>query len=1032
MKVLHAFWLPEPGDAFMQSGALRLWAETLERAHDRRHQSTARHPFHLPRDAWPACLEALGAEPAALAGADDTCTLQLPSSAEAPLPSPQLGKYWPDAIEEAQATLRPWAVDCLRLTHPIKQLSELHFLAFYRAADVEPGTDFLFWYWFTQELKRLLVREQYLPALVCRGVATRKQKGASSTIYGAWRWASEPYERLIATACERMPGACATGTEGLADTETLLRHCAEVLLDESVRQTPLPATFEKKLAGTLLSACLGPTAEAWQAPASGLPGYRHWQAWHRRVAGSPQQAAFSLGFRLLDPPAETDDHWALQFVAIPRDDPSQRLALADYWSLRGAAQEPLHRQLGEDFETELLLNLGLAARMVPKLWEGLDTAQPQAVTLDLDEAFAFLNEWAWVLEDAGFKIIVPAWWTPQGRRRIRLRLRSSAGRKAHGAAPTAGGLSLDHLVQYRYELAIGDQLVTPEEWQQLVEAKTPLVRFRGEWVALDRERMQEMLAFWRRHGSEVPEMSLQELLRRTATDDTLEVDPGDALAAMLERLRDHSRLEPIGDLPGLQAELRDYQKRGVAWLRFLEGLGLNGCLADDMGLGKTIQVIARLVEERAGGAVPGPTLLVAPTSVIGNWQKEVQRFAPRLSTLVHHGPGREQNAQEFQQAAAGQALVITSYPLVRRDQALFTALDWHRVVLDEAQNIKNPQAAQTKAVTRLRARHRLALTGTPIENRLMDLWSIFHFTNPGYLDTQARFRNRFELPVQRDNNPVQTAALKRLVEPFILRRVKTDKAIIRDLPDKLEAIQYCNLSREQAALYEGVVREVERELETKDGIARKGLMLATLMRLKQICNHPAQFLQDGSPFTPERSHKLERLEAMLDEVMAEGDSVLIFSQFTEIGGALERRLRQELRHNTFFLHGGTPRSRREAMISAFQDPQGEPAVFVLSLKAGGVGITLTKANHVFHFDRWWNPAVEDQASDRAYRIGQEKTVFVHKLVTLGTLEERINDMIAEKKTLADSIVGTDESWLTQLDNERFKDLIRLNRAAVVD
>jgi SNF2 family DNA or RNA helicase len=304
--------------------------------------------------------------------------------------------------------------------------------------------------------------------------------------------------------------------------------------------------------------------------------------------------------------------------------------------------------------------------------------------------------------------------------------------------------------------------------------------------------------------------------------------------------------------------------------------------------------------------------------------------------------------------------------------------------------------------------------------------------NPGYLDTQTRFRNRFELPVQRDNDPMQTATLRRLVEPFILRRVKTDKAIIRDLPDKVEAIQYCNLSREQAALYEGVVREVERELEEKEGIARQGLMLSTLMRLKQICNHPAQFLQDGSAFTPERSHKLERLQEMLEEVTAEGDSVLIFSQFTEIGAALERQLRQELHYSTFFLHGGTSRSRRDAMITAFQDPQSEPAIFVLSLKAGGVGITLTKANHVFHFDRWWNPAVEDQASDRAFRIGQEKTVFVHKFVTLGTLEERINDMIEEKKALAGAIVGSDESWLTQLDNERFKALIRLNRDAVVE
>jgi SNF2 family DNA or RNA helicase len=670
--------------------------------------------------------------------------------------------------------------------------------------------------------------------------------------------------------------------------------------------------------------------------------------------------------------------------------------------------------------------------MVPKLWDGLDTAEPRGLTLNLDDAFAFLKEWAWVLEDAGFKIMVPAWWTPQGRRRVKIRLRSSAARTGPGAPASKSGLNLENLVQYRYQLAIGDQVVTEEEWQRLVASKAPLVQFRGQWVELDRDKMQEMLAFWRRHGHETPELSIQDLLQRTLTDDGFEVDRDDALAAMLERLRTGSRLESIADLPQLNAQLRDYQKRGVAWLGFLEQLGLGGCLADDMGLGKTIQAIARLVQERADGTPVAPTLLVAPTSVIGNWQKEVQRFAPQLPVLIHHGPTRVQDADTFADLTAGQALVITSYALMRRDQHLFGTRDWHRVILDEAQNIKNPAAAQTKAILKLRARHRLALTGTPVENRLTDLWSIFNFLNPGYLDTQARFRKRFEIPVQRDHDPVQSTTLKRLVEPFILRRLKSDKAIIRDLPDKLEAIQYCNLSKEQAALYETVVRDVERELEAKDGIARQGLMLSTLMKLKQICNHPAQFLHDGSAFTPERSHKLQRLREMLEEAMAAGDSVLIFSQFTEIGAELERLLKQDLHCRTYYLHGGTTRGRREAMITAFQDPESEPAIFVLSLKAGGVGITLTRANHVFHFDRWWNPAVEDQASDRAYRIGQDKTVFVHKFVTLGTLEERISDMIEEKKALAGAIVGNDESWLTQLDNERFKALIRLNRDAVVD
>jgi len=1032
MRILHAFWLPDAVETFAQGGALWLWAETLQVRPARRTQDARPHPFSVTSDDWPAFMAEVGLDlsPIELRTALRSCALQLPSAADAPLPSPQLAKAWEQEIDEDHAALRPWQVDCLRLDYPIKQLNDLHFLAFYRAEGIQSGSDFLFWYWFTQELKRLLVRDQYLPALIYR--EPPKPKGARKVppyeLYGSWQWASDSYEDLIAKAADLMPAACAAGQDGVADAQGLLRHCAEVLLDRIVRQTPLTATFTKKLENSLLAACLAPTPaeKPWRAPGTGLDSYRQWRRWRQRILGAGQEAAFSLGFRLMEPPADDETAWTLQFVAVPRHDPSQRLALADYWSMSAAERKQARRQLGGDFETQVLLNLGLAARMVPKLWEGLDNDVPQGVGLDLDAAFAFLKEWAWVLEDAGFKVIVPAWWTPQGRRRVKIRLRSSSGKKAAGAAPGTGGLSLENLVQYRYQLAIGDEVVSEEEWRRLVASKTRLVRFRGQWVELDRDKMQEMLAFWRRHGQETPEMSIQELLRRTATDDTYEVDRDDTLAGMLERLRDRSRLEPIADLPRLKAELRDYQRRGVAWLRFLEQLGLNGCLADDMGLGKTMQVIARLVQERDGGEALAPTLLIAPTSVIGNWQKETEKFAPCLRTLIHHGPDRAQDGEDFEQRLGGKDLVITSYALIRRDQGLFAALDWHRVVLDEAQNIKNPAAAQTKAVNKLQARHRLALTGTPVENRLMDLWSIFNFMNPGYLDTQARFRNRFELPVQRDNDPVQTATLKRLVEPFILRRVKTDKAIIRDLPDKVEAIQYCNLGREQAALYESVVREVERELAEKEGIERQGLMLSTLMRLKQICNHPAQFLQDGSPFTPERSHKLERLNAMLEEVMAEGDSVLIFSQFTEIGAALERLLRHELHYNT------SPRGRRESMIEAFQDPATEPSIFVLSLKAGGVGITLTKANHVFHFDRWWNPAVEDQASDRAFRIGQEKSVFVHKFVTLGTLEERIHDMIEQKKALAGAIVGSDESWLTQLDNERFKALIRLNRESVVD
>ncbi len=1075
MLILHAFWSPDATVDFIQYGAFRLWAETLAVAKPGRTQEAIpRHPFQLSVKDWPAFWGTLGLpeEPRALAMALEDQTLLLPSSAESPLPSPALARYWPTEFSVAEARLRPWRLDCLRLDRPIRQLSDIHFLAFRQGGAVQPAGDFLFWYWFTQEIKRLLVRDQYLPAPVVHQPPRPKggRKDPPLAVFGGWEWAGEAYEQLIAQAVERLPPAAVRppldGTEWPAawpDAESLLRHCAEVLLDEMLRQLVWPAVFTKKVSASLLAAAIAPRPSP--APWIGADQVRQWRQWRGHLRGADGKVAFTLGFQLeepsldqpwggtADPEAGTArdvvatpsagavettrdpaDDWSLHFVAIPRDDPSRRLSLADYWSAGQGGRDTWRRQLGEDFETQLLLNLGLASRMVPQLWAGLATATPQGLRLTLDDAFAFLKEWAWILEDASYKIIVPAWWTPQGRRRVKIRLRTASSQaKPSAAAAGEGGLKLKNLVQYRYELAIGDEVVSPEEWQQLVESKAPLVRFRGQWVELDRDKMREMLLFWQRHGQEMPEMSVQDLLQRTALDEDFEVDRDDALAGMLRRLRGGGHLETIADPPGLRAQLRDYQRRGVAWLRFLEQCGLGACLADDMGLGKTLQAIARLVQEReAAGEELSPTLLIAPTSVIGNWQKEVQKFAPQLPVLIHHGTTRTQDKAAFLAQTAGQALVITSYALVRRDQALFTARDWHRVILDEAQNIKNPLAAQTKAILKLRAPHRLALTGTPVENRLIDLWSIFNFLNPGYLDTQARFRKGFESPVQRDRDPVKTATLKRLVEPFILRRLKSDKAIIQDLPDKLEALQYCNLSKEQAALYETVVRDVERQLEDKEGIARQGLMLSTLMRLKQICNHPAQFLQDGSPFTPERSHKLQRLQEMLEEAMAEGDSVLIFSQFTEVAAALERRLRQALHYPTFYLHGGTPRAKREQMIAAFQDPEAEPAIFVLSLKAGGVGITLTKANHVFHFDRWWNPAVEDQASDRAFRIGQEKTVFVHKFVTLGTLEERISDMIEDKKAIAGAIVGNDESWLTQLDNERFKALIRLNRAAVVE
>jgi SNF2 family DNA or RNA helicase len=493
------------------------------------------------------------------------------------------------------------------------------------------------------------------------------------------------------------------------------------------------------------------------------------------------------------------------------------------------------------------------------------------------------------------------------------------------------------------------------------------------------------------------------------------------------------RLVQLPQPSGLRGQLRPYQLYGFSWLQFHRSWGLGACLADDMGLGKTIQTIALLLQEKeTRGSLPAPTLLVCPTSVVTNWQRELQRFAPSLTAMLHQGAERKRG-DEFIQAVQGVDIVLTSYALVRQDSETLQAVNWFGVVLDEAQAIKNPSAKQTQLVRQLNADFRLALTGTPVENRLLELWSILQFLNPGYLGSQAKFRSDFEVPIERYNDAEALFRLKKLVDPFILRRLKTDPLVIQDLPEKVETKVYCNLTEEQATLYEAVVRDALKQIEEKEGIERRGMVLSMLMQLKQVCNHPVQYLHqveqassDGKELAG-RSGKLERLSELLEEILAAGDRALIFTQFAEMGHLLAAYITQVVGAPVQFLHGGTPPKARDQMVKRFQEDDHAPPIFILSLKAGGLGLNLTRANHVFHFDRWWNPAVEDQATDRAFRIGQVRNVQVHKFVTTGTMEEMIDDMIESKKGLAQAVVGSGEQWLTELSTEQLRDMVQLRR-----
>lgn len=686
----------------------------------------------------------------------------------------------------------------------------------------------------------------------------------------------------------------------------------------------------------------------------------------------------------------------------------------------------------EQPQERLLADLGRASRLYPQLERALHLPRPVDLTLDTHEVLDFLAGAAPLLEQAGFGVLLPA----ELRRPARLGLRMKASTRASSGSSSAPSLlGYESIVDYRWEVAVGGQTVTEEELAELARLKAPLVRVRGEWVELRPGDLAAAIALLQAQQAEDPaSLTAAEALRvGLGLDDAgvglpvVGIDAEGPLGALLRGEADQ-RLKPMATPAGFEGRLRPYQERGLGWLAFLGGLELGACLADDMGLGKTATLLALLLAERDGRSRrsrgwPKPTLLVCPTSIVGNWEREAARFAPELRVHVHHGPDRTAGA-ELEQTARRCDLVLTTYALVTRDQESLSKVRWGRVALDEAQNIKNSAAKQTQAVRSLRAAQRVALTGTPVENRLGELWSIMDFLNPGLLGAAASFRRRFALPIERFHDEEAAARLKDVTRPFVLRRMKTDRAIIDDLPDKLETKEFCSLTREQASLYQAVVDDMLEKIEASEGIERKGLVLTTMLRLKQVCNHPAQLLADGSRLEG-RSGKLTRLEELVAEVLAADEKALVFTQFAELGGMLQSYLRERFGHDVLFLHGGTAKKARDAMVSRFQT-EAEPALFVLSIKAGGVGLNLTAANHVAHFDRWWNPAVEQQATDRAFRIGQRQNVLVRKLICAGTLEERIDQMIERKKALAELVVGTGESWLTELSTDELREVVALS------
>ncbi|WP_405489696.1 DEAD/DEAH box helicase [Nocardia sp. NBC_00511] len=780
----------------------------------------------------------------------------------------------------------------------------------------------------------------------------------------------------------------------------VLEHLVAELADPLARQhlPPRAGAAGHPLLDALLTS--SPLAEGSHRAASVLDDWRT-----SMTADEPE-----LVLRLLEPPGEEPDElWRLEVCLRAEGEAPQPVLLP--------GDPHLVRIAGEKLAAAKLAYPRL--RDLPGDSRSMDLLLPTEVVMDL------VAHGANALNSAGARLLLPRAWRIAAPT-MKLRVQSPA------ATETAVGLK--GLVSFRWELSLGDTVLTPAEMARLVDSKSDLVRLRGEWVQAD-HRMLAAAADYVSGRTDGTETTIGGLFGELAAHPVIGVPLEEVTATgwAAELFNGEHTTGPVADPVGLKAQLRPYQQRGLAWLSTMSRLGCGAILADDMGLGKTVQVLALLAHEReTATAAVGPTLLVCPMSVVGNWQRETERFTPDLRVLVHHGAGRRSGA-EFDAAVADSDLVVTTYALLARDVEELKRQDWQRVVLDEAQHIKNAGTRQARAARLVPARHRLALTGTPVENRLEELRSILDFANPKLLGKASEFHARFAVPIEREHDENAVTRLRAITSPFVLRRVKTDPAVISDLPDKIEMTVRANLTVEQAALYQAVLDDMSAKLKSAKGMERKGAVLAALTRLKQVCNHPAHYLNDGSALLrrgQHRSGKLGLVEDILESVIADGERALLFTQFAEFGNLLAPYLSERFGTETPFLHGGVSKAGRDAMVTGFQEDENGPPLMLLSLKAGGTGLNLTAANHVVHLDRWWNPAVENQATDRAFRIGQRRDVQVRKLVCVDTIEERVDDMLKGKSQLADLTVGSGEKWITELGNDELRQLFALGAEAV--
>ena len=1050
MIIIHAIWT---------NSALHLLGERCAGAKDDGQPSS----FDLEPSTLRQCLGDVCDSLLVSGATDSELTLHLPHDDGRPLPSwRQQPPSAEPGVESAERTisLQPCRVstlafavaDAVDLLSAEDQLREV--------GDVEPlrngndngngdlcgGASLRYWRrvaWFVLEL---LARQRFVPSV---------HRTDQSQYMGFWRPVldDEPTAHNLRILIASMPPVCrALGVPGSSLTaqpvqaaslvesflwkavDALVRRCLEG--DELAHAISDPTREESSPSMRWLRALVGadPILAGPTHECAGV--YESVTGWIAKLESPIRGGLFRTCFRL-HPPQGADgpasalmsDPWRLTLHVEGSGDSSLVLEVSQLTE-RTSDQPRILPQPIDQAREQFRADLIRAARYFPPLVRDADAPIPSEIQLTLNEAYAFLRDAAPILESEGYGVQTPRWWQPD---RPRLGMRLDIHPLEPDESVERSPMSFDALVAYDWRVSIGDEDVSLEELTEWAASNQSLVNFRGQWMEVQPPDMQKAVDFLKDKRS--GRMTLFEALRQCYVADDL--DSGIPVVGLrgegwiddlLCGADPNRRMDAIAPPEGFHGTLRPYQLSGISWLNFLSEVGLGACLADDMGLGKTIQLIGLWLHERQAGKTPGPTLLIVPTSLVGNWRREIARFGPSLKVMVHHGVERL-SGPAFVEEVARLDVVISTYALTYRDFDHLSAVDWHRIALDEAQNIKNPSAKQSLAVRSMRSVQRVALTGTPVENRLSDRWSIMDFLNPGYLGSAADFRRRFAVPIERYRDAPRSQRLRQLIRPFVLRRLKSDPTIQVDLPEKMEMKVLCNLTGEQASLYKEVLANMIEQIDSADGIRRRGLILATLVTLKQICNHPAHFLGDGR-IPPHRSGKSDRLTEMLEEVVAEGDGALVFTQYRKMGMLLKKILGGKLGVEILFLHGGCSLRQRDAMVERFQKAEGDVPVFLLSLRAGGFGLNLTAANHVFHFDRWWNPAVEDQATDRVHRIHQHKRVHVYKFMCIGTLEERIDTLLEGKRKLADSIVGSGEDWLTELSTDQLRDLFALSREAV--